>query len=163
MTAQRQRQAFGRHAVAIINHTDERLAAAGIFHADTLCAGIECVLDQFLDRRSRALDHFARSDSVGSGVVELPDFGQRGAYVGVGCVHNPKHSMSQPARKASLGGKIDPLGHACHDKHKPVRLRHFPRHAVNIVQRYGIHEIIANIHIINAETVELHPCQNAGD
>ena len=54
----------GRHAGAVIGDRDQRLAAFLEGDVDARGAGVDRVLDQFLDRRCRALDDLARGDAV---------------------------------------------------------------------------------------------------
>ena len=59
-----ERQLIGRDADAVIDDLDARDAAAGQNDLDTGGAGIQRVLNQFLDRRRRALDDLAGGDAV---------------------------------------------------------------------------------------------------
>ena len=64
MPLQRQRQ-FGRaHPAAIVGHFDSRRAAFPQPHRNGLRAGVDGVLDQLLQCRSRTLDHLAGGDAV---------------------------------------------------------------------------------------------------
>src|SRR3546814_6976377 len=69
----RQRQFPGRDAAAVIADADQADAAFLQVDVDPVRAGVERVLDQFLDRRSRPLDDFAGSDLVDEGVGTLLD------------------------------------------------------------------------------------------
>ena len=71
MPRQRQRQVIRRHAAAIVADPDQRLAALGDGDLDPGGTGIQRVLDQFLDRRGRALDHLAGRDAK-TGEPSLP-------------------------------------------------------------------------------------------
>ena len=51
-------------AAAVISHRDQFDAAGGKFDADRLCAGVEAVFQQFLQRGSGAFNDFARGDLV---------------------------------------------------------------------------------------------------
>jgi hypothetical protein len=86
MAGQRQREAIGRDAAAIVNDADQGFAAIGVGHFDTGGAGVDCILDQLFDGRGRAFDHFARCDTVDRTIVELANdrlICASGAYVGV--------------------------------------------------------------------------------
>ena len=63
-----QGQLVGRHAGAVVGHRDEDLAAFAHHHVDARGAGVEAVLDQFLDRRRGALHHLAGGDAVDHGL-----------------------------------------------------------------------------------------------
>ncbi len=60
----RQDQLFRGHAGAIVDDRDQGLAAFLQGDVDAPGAGVDRVLDQFLDRRSRPLDDFAGGDAV---------------------------------------------------------------------------------------------------
>ena len=60
----RQDQLFRRHAAAIVDDRDQCLTAFLQGDVDAPGAGVDRVLDQFLDRRSRPLDDFAGGDAV---------------------------------------------------------------------------------------------------
>ena len=60
----RQDQLFRGHATAIVRDRDQMLAAFLHAHIDARGSGIDRVLDQFLDRRRRPLDDFARGNAV---------------------------------------------------------------------------------------------------
>ena len=65
-----------RHAVAIVDDLDG--GASGIDHddMDIPCTGVDSILHQFLDDRSRPLDDLTRSNLVGNGIgQELDDVG----------------------------------------------------------------------------------------
>ena len=64
MLRQRQQQFIGGDAAAVVTHANQPCAAAFELDFDALRAGIETVLDQFLDHRSRPLDHLAGCDLV---------------------------------------------------------------------------------------------------
>ena len=53
------------HPAAVIDHADERNAAAPDDHLDLARAGVDAVLDQLLHHRRRPLDHFARRHLAG--------------------------------------------------------------------------------------------------
>ena len=67
MALDREREVGGIHAAAVIGDADQAAAAARQHHLDLARAGVERILDQFLDDRRRALDHFARGDAVDEG------------------------------------------------------------------------------------------------
>ena len=62
--ADRDRQLLGGDAAAVVAHAHEADAAALDVDFDAVCAGIEAVLDQLLDDRGGALDHFAGGDLI---------------------------------------------------------------------------------------------------
>ena len=64
----RQLEIGARHAVAIVGDADQAAAAAIGQHVDAMRAGIERVLDQFLDHARRPLDHLAGGDAVDHGL-----------------------------------------------------------------------------------------------
>jgi hypothetical protein len=61
------------HALAIIHHADETPPALLQCNIDTLCTGIERILDEFLDGRSRTLDNLARSNAINEDGIEAAD------------------------------------------------------------------------------------------
>src|SRR5437870_5279002 len=61
------------HSAAVIQHADQALAAGLHRNLDAHGAGIERVLNQFLDHRSRALDDLACGDLVGHSFREDVD------------------------------------------------------------------------------------------
>ena len=64
MAGERERQLGGRDAGPVVTHPDQLGAAALDLDLDRTRAGVEAVLDQFLDHRRRALDHLAGRDLV---------------------------------------------------------------------------------------------------
>ena len=64
MTLYRERQLVGIHTAAIITDAEESTSTFFGFNNNMARARIECVLDEFLDGRSRALHHFTRRDPV---------------------------------------------------------------------------------------------------
>ena len=60
----RQRKLVRAHAVAVVGDRDQRSAAVRQRHVDTRRAGVDGVLDQFLDHRRRTFDHLAGGDAV---------------------------------------------------------------------------------------------------
>ena len=73
VTLDRKRKIGARHAVAIVGDANEPPAAAVGEHIDAAGAGIERVLDEFLDHARRPLDHLARGDAVDNGLGQLAD------------------------------------------------------------------------------------------
>ncbi len=67
------RQIGARHALAVVGDADQPAAAAVGEHIDAGRAGIERVLDQFLDHARRPLDHFAGSDAIDDRFGQLAD------------------------------------------------------------------------------------------
>ncbi|CAB3623672.1 hypothetical protein LMG26845_00001 [Achromobacter insuavis] len=59
---QRQRQFFRWNAAAVVGHGDAADAAALQAHFDRAPAGVDGVLEDFLEHRGGSLDHFARGD-----------------------------------------------------------------------------------------------------
>ena len=64
MPFDRERQVLGRHADPVVADLDAVDAAAGQRDADAAGPGIDRILDQFLDRGGRTLDHLAGGDPV---------------------------------------------------------------------------------------------------
>ena len=60
----RQRHLVGRHAAAIVGHLDQVQPARGKTHGDLRRPRVDRILDQFLERRCRALDHLACGDAI---------------------------------------------------------------------------------------------------
>jgi hypothetical protein len=60
MAREREAQVVARDAVAVVLHLDAPHAAFVERHADAACVRIEAVLEQLLQHRCRALDHFPR-------------------------------------------------------------------------------------------------------
>ena len=71
-----------RHAGAVVGDADEAAAAAVGQHVDALGAGVERVLDQFLDHARRALDHLAGGDAIDGGFGQLADGHESGLIRG---------------------------------------------------------------------------------
>ena len=61
------------HAAAVVADPDQPPAAAVGDDLDPRRAGVERVLDQFLDHARRPLDHLAGGDAVDDGFAELAD------------------------------------------------------------------------------------------
>jgi hypothetical protein len=70
---ERERQVLALDAGAVVGHADPLDATAGNVDVDLRRAGIERVLEQFLERRRRPLDDLARGDLVDQQVGELAD------------------------------------------------------------------------------------------
>ena len=64
MALHREREFVGRHAGAVVGDRDEVAATLAHDHVDAPRAGVDGVLDEFLDRARRALDHLAGGDAV---------------------------------------------------------------------------------------------------
>ena len=101
MAVERQQQFPGGDAVAVVLDADQPLAAVGEGDVDAAGAGVQGVLDQLLDRRSRALDDLARGDAVGRRGVEQANGPTAGVYLGALGIHAPKFSMG--ARLGATG------------------------------------------------------------
>ena len=69
----RQRQFVGRDAAAVVADADQAHAAFLQVDVDAARAGVERVLDQFLDHGRRAFDDLAGGDLVDEGVGKLAD------------------------------------------------------------------------------------------
>ena len=69
----RKREIVGVHAGAVVGDADQRAPARFDRDVDAPRAGVERVLDQLLDRRSRPLDHFAGGDAVDQQRIEAAD------------------------------------------------------------------------------------------
>ena len=70
MALDRERKVGFVHAAPVVGHPDEPPPARLDRDLDRPRAGVERVLDQFLDRRSRPLDHFARGDAIDEQRIE---------------------------------------------------------------------------------------------
>ena len=68
--------------LAIVADADQPAAAAVGHHLDAARAGVERILDQFLDDARRTLDHLAGGDAVDHGFGELADGHGRLAWCG---------------------------------------------------------------------------------
>ena len=64
MPLQRQCDFIRAHAATIIGHLDQVEPACTQPDGDILCAGIDGVFDQFLQRTGRSFDHFTGCDPV---------------------------------------------------------------------------------------------------
>ena len=72
----RSTQARGRfvHAAPVVGDADQRAPAGLDRDLDAARPGVERVLDQFLDRRRRPLDHLARGDAVDEQRIETANW-----------------------------------------------------------------------------------------
>ena len=73
VTLDGQRQLVAAHALAVIGDGDQRLAAFPQRDVDARRAGIDRILDEFLDRRRRPLDDLAGGDTVNNDTRQLAD------------------------------------------------------------------------------------------
>src|SRR5262249_43196731 len=69
----RQREVRPSHAGAVVGNADEPPAAAVGQHVDLAGAGVERILDEFLDRTRGPLHHLAGGNAVDGGSIELAD------------------------------------------------------------------------------------------
>ena len=65
VTFEAEQGVIAAHAEAVIGHAHEAPAAGLHFDGEAARAGVEGVLNEFLDHAGRALDHFAGGDLVG--------------------------------------------------------------------------------------------------
>ena len=70
----REREVGFVHAPPVVGDPDEPPPARLDRDLDCLRPGVERVLDQFLDRRGRPLDHFARGDAVDGQGIETANW-----------------------------------------------------------------------------------------
>ena len=61
------------HALAVVGDADEAAAAGLDFDANAVGAGVQGILQQFLDHGGRAIDNLAGGDLVGNLVGENAD------------------------------------------------------------------------------------------
>jgi hypothetical protein len=73
MALDRKLEIAARHALAVVDDTNEPPPAAVGRHLDPRGAGVERVFHQFLHHARRTLDHFARGDAVDGGLGKLAD------------------------------------------------------------------------------------------
>ena len=64
VTGERKPELLFADAVAVVADLEQLDAAAGELHADVMRAGVEAVLQQFLEGRGRPLHYLARGDLV---------------------------------------------------------------------------------------------------
>ena len=64
MPLQRQRHIGSTHAAPVVDDLDSSYAPSGQADVDPLRAGIQCVLDQFLERARRPFHNLACGDAV---------------------------------------------------------------------------------------------------
>ena len=93
VAGQCQRQISSHHAVAIIGHPDQGLAAIGIGNIDPPRPGIQRVFDEFLDGGRGPLHHFARRNTVDRRLIQLADGGRVLRYIAGFGVHATSSSM----------------------------------------------------------------------
>ncbi len=99
----RQRQVVMRHAGAVVTDADQAAAAAIGDDLDARRAGIERVLQEFLDHARRPLHHLARRDAVDDAFGELT----YGHLLSLGRIgERRKSSLPRPRREMwkKLGG-----------------------------------------------------------
>jgi len=75
VAGERELQFVARDAAAIVRDLDELGAAPGEYHGNFTRAGVEAVLQQFLEGRCRPLDDFPRGDLADQEVREDADGG----------------------------------------------------------------------------------------
>ncbi len=73
MALDRQLDLLGGHAAAIVGHRYERAPTVAQIDVDVARAGVDGVLDQFLDRGRGTLDHLAGGDAVDQGFGQAAD------------------------------------------------------------------------------------------
>ncbi|MNC54390.1 hypothetical protein D3C75_1038720 [compost metagenome] len=73
MTGQRQRQVIGRNAATVVAHPQQFDAALLHIDVDAPGTGVEAVFQQFLDHRSRTLDHLTGGNLVRQSRAEQLD------------------------------------------------------------------------------------------
>jgi hypothetical protein len=74
----RQRQLFRCDAAAVVTDADQADTALFQIDVDAAGAGIDRVLDQFLDHRRGPFDHFASGDLVDEDLRQRPDRARTG-------------------------------------------------------------------------------------
>ena len=65
MALERQQRVGGRNPLAVVDHPQQPPAALAHFHAHLICAGVQAVLNQLLDRGRGPLHHFTGGDTAG--------------------------------------------------------------------------------------------------
>ncbi len=65
MAFKSQQGVIAHHAAAVVGDAYELPPSAFHRDDDAVCAGVERILQQFLDHRSRPVDHLAGSDLIG--------------------------------------------------------------------------------------------------
>ena len=70
MALDREREVGFVHAAPVVGHADQAAPARLDRDLDRPRAGVERVLDQFLHRRGRPLDHLARGDAIDKQRIE---------------------------------------------------------------------------------------------
>jgi len=81
VSRQGQRQVIGRNAAAIVAHPQQLDAALLHIDIDTPGAGVEAVFQQFLDHRSRALNHLTGGNLVRQSRAEQLDTSRIGQHL----------------------------------------------------------------------------------
>ena len=118
MARDREHQFAGGNARAVVDHADERQAAAGGGDLDARCAGVERVLDQFLHHARRTLDDLAGGDLVDHRFGKLAD-GHGGDYTGIRMAANRRKAQFtrcwRPGWSISLCNKTEGLGEVALD------------------------------------------------
>ena len=93
MTRQCQWQLVGRNTTAVVCYSDQGLATIGDVHGDPVCTRVHRILDQFLDCRCGALNHFTSGDTVYRRLVQLADLRAIFADIAVRNSHAPRLSI----------------------------------------------------------------------
>ena len=83
-----------KHIITEGRNPNQGLAAIGNGDLDPLGARIDRVLDQFLHRGGRPLDHLARRNTVGGGLGKTPNSCWFTHHVAVLIIHDTKPSMT---------------------------------------------------------------------
>ncbi len=66
MTLEGEQGVIAHHPATVVGDLDELFASSLDLNLDSCGTGIERILQQFLDHRGRALDHFTGSDLIGN-------------------------------------------------------------------------------------------------
>lgn len=149
----------------IIGHTDQALAAILDRNLNSARPGIQRVFNEFLDRRGRTLHHFARRNPVNGRLIELPNFRQIWAYLGVGRVHAPRDSMrardsKQLKRTCGLFGsvgRLDPIRLTNDHEIQIIRAQDPCSDSLDVLIRHRIHIVIARRDVGDRKALKLHP------
>ena len=86
MALERHTEFRRRHPEAIIADGDQRGASVSDIDSQMRCAGVQGVLDQFLDHRGRALNNFPRGDLIDQRIGQRTDPALRIGSLRVKCV-----------------------------------------------------------------------------
>ena len=62
-----------RHSAAVVDYLNQILAAVAENNLDGGRAGVDCILNQLLDYRSRALDNFSGGNLIGHRIRQKSD------------------------------------------------------------------------------------------